>query len=280
MSEVRVRRSRFLVAYWENDRQQLYNYATQRAHAGGPLACAVLDAAPQWTSRDAVRRALPQWDGEVVDGAVHDLAAHGMLDTSDRPPLPVERALRRWAGWNPEAGYFHRATQYQPTPADAANAKTPSATRSGILVARGYPPMVKGYPDRACIDLPTDFASASVAELLNARRTWRAFGERGPTVHEISTLLGLTFGVQCWADMGRDRWVALKTSPSGGARHSLEAYLLAFRVDGLDAGTYHYSPDRHALTPLDGPTPPSLLPAFIPDQPWFHDAPASSRIAR
>ena len=87
----------------------------------------------------------------------------------------------------------------------------------------------------------------------------------------MSTLLGLTFGVQGWLHLGDDRWVALKTSPSGGARHSIEAYLLAFEVEGLARGTYHYAPDAHALTLLGMHTPRALLRDFIPTQPGFHD---------
>jgi SagB-type dehydrogenase family enzyme len=249
--------------------QLVYNYATQQVHPGSPVVSAVLDAAARWTTRDAVRKALSQWDEEVVDRAIDDLLERGSLDEMGRPRGTVERALERWGGWNPVAAFFHRATQRQPT-ADA----TSSSTGDDFLVPWPYPPMVKSYAERTRIELPTDFAAAPVGELLRARRTWRAFGERAPALHEISALLGLTFGVQLWADAGGDRWAALKTSPSAGARHSLEAYLLAFRVDGLDAGTYHYCPDGHALTPLDAATPQSLLETFLPYQPWFRDAPA------
>ncbi len=41
-----------------------------------------------------------------------------------------------------------------------------------------------------------------------------------------------------------------KTSPSGGARHPGEVYLMALRVKGLRAGLYHYHPARHQLTTI------------------------------
>lgn len=41
-----------------------------------------------------------------------------------------------------------------------------------------------------------------------------------------------------------------RSSPSAGARHSLEVYVLASHVSGLAAGAYHYDPFEHALAML------------------------------
>jgi SagB-type dehydrogenase family enzyme len=38
-----------------------------------------------------------------------------------------------------------------------------------------------------------------------------------------------------------------KTSPSGGARHPGEVYVMALRVKGLKPGLYHYHPAHHCL---------------------------------
>ena len=49
------------------------------------------------------------------------------------------------------------------------------------------------------------------------------------TLQEIATLLGLSVGVQKWVRVG-GRDLPLKTSPSGGARHPVEAYVVSRRV--------------------------------------------------
>jgi SagB-type dehydrogenase family enzyme len=84
-------------------------------------------------------------------------------------------------------------------------------------------------------------------------------------------LLGVTFGVQVWAAT-EEGPLALKTSPSGGARHSLEAFVWIRRVDGIDAGLYHYRPDVHALTTLAGRTPPEHVTRWLPTQDAYEGA--------
>ena len=84
--------------------------------------------------------------------------------------------------------------------------------------------------------------------VVGARRTWRRFAARPVPLRALSTLLGLTGGVQSWLIATNNKKVAIKTSPSGGARHSIELYVVALAVDGLRRGVYHYAPGPHALS--------------------------------
>jgi SagB-type dehydrogenase family enzyme len=66
----------------------------------------------------------------------------------------------------------------------------------------------------------------------------------------------------------------LKTSPSGGARHPIEVYVLAVRVKGLPRGLYHYAADTHRLALLRrGATRRQIL-QYLPTQSWFGGAAA------
>jgi SagB-type dehydrogenase family enzyme len=91
---------------------------------------------------------------------------------------------------------------------------------------------------------------------------------------ELSTLLGLTWGTQKWMQVREDLAFRLKTSPSGGACHSLEVYVAAARVKGLDPGLYWYSPDEHALAPLNRAWEPSRWPDALGGQEWTANASA------
>ena len=109
--------------------------------------------------------------------------------------------------------------------------------------SRPPPAPVKAYGTTRRRSLPPARPS-DLTRVLIERRTWRKFGAQPVSIADVGTLLGHTFGVQQWADT-RAGLCALKTSPSGGARHPIEAYLLARRVAGLSRGCYYYDPDAH-----------------------------------
>lgn len=267
MIEPHVRRAPHLVGYWDRDGLALHNYATGTVHRATPRAVEVLDLAARWTDRQTIRDTLSNGSGGEIDRIVDELVERTMLYATDRAPSPAQRSLDAWGSWNPAAGFFHRATR--PLPPASREGANLRARR--VLVERGYPRPLKRFPDRPSLELPPYGRRGRLEEVLLARRTWRSFGSRALELTEISALLGLTFGAQRWVDLGRKRHVMLKTSPSGGARHSIEAYLLSFRVRGLESGTYHYDPDAHSLTGLERATPRSLLEHFIPTQTGFHD---------
>ena len=63
----------------------------------------------------------------------------------------------------------------------------------------------------------------------------------------ISQLLSLVWGVSGYLHSPRFGKLLCKTSPSGGARHPVEVYLMALRIEGLRPGLYHYHPVHHNL---------------------------------
>jgi SagB-type dehydrogenase family enzyme len=130
---------------------------------------------------------------------------------------------------------------------------------------------VKSYPDRTSVDLPPIDGGIHLARVARARRTWRRFSAAPVTLAELSTILGLSLGVQKWVRIaGRD--VALKTSPSGGARHPIEAYAVVRRVRGLQSGIYHSEAGRHAMERLGAAPPAARVKAYMPYSSGFADA--------
>src|SRR5688572_2921518 len=88
-----------------------------------------------------------------------------------------------------------------------------------------------------------------------------------------AAILRLSVGVQKWVRVG-GREIALKTSPSGGARHPVEAYVVVRRVRGLRAGVYHYEAGQHVLERLRGVPPVSRVAAYMPSSGHFARASA------
>ena len=134
------------------------------------------------------------------------------------------------------------------------------------------PAPVKRYRGAAQHPLPPVDASGEFADVLRSRRTWRTFSRRPVTIEQLSTLLGLTFGVQGWLELRGIGRTPLKTAPSGGARHPIEAYVLVRRMQGLKPGLYHYSADRHLLECLSVRKTAEPFTRYLPTQSWFNAA--------
>ena len=123
------------------------------------------------------------------------------------------------------------------------------------------------------MELPRAPMLGELPSLLLARRTWRRFGTGRLALADLAALLQLTWGVHGWIQLPGVGRFALKTSPSGGARHSIEAYVLARKVDGLRRGLYHYNPDTHRLG-LVSQSGPRRVSDYLPGQQWYDDASA------
>jgi len=109
------------------------------------------------------------------------------------------------------------------------------------------------------IELPkpdvTLFEKTSFFSVLKNRKTCRAFNSEFITLKELSLVLYCSFGLihGDWEELEQHNLMQTglrKASPSSGASHSEEAYVVVYRVDGLMQGLYHYRPQDHKLTQL------------------------------
>jgi SagB-type dehydrogenase family enzyme len=271
------RRSPALISYWQDGKLLLENYARREKTEASPLVLEVLDALTDWQSPAALHARLKKIPPASIEDLLQALVSHGLVDRDDDERADGGRtaALDAWKSWSPAASYFHLATK------DVAFTQREEAIRT--LKTRAIesppPPALKESAATVRIALPAPVApqAESFASVLTQRRTWRRFGTRALSLDEIGTLLGMTFGVQDWIDV--DGWgrMPLKTAPSGGARHSIEAYVLVRRIGGLKPGLYHYQPAAHELHLIR--TKPAQaaaadIRAYLPRQDWYGSASA------
>ena len=266
---VRYRRAPHLVAYWRAGSFLLKNYATGRTAAGDPLVCRVLDFCSDWRSEAQIQRDLGRDASPLLAELLGTLVTHSLLHRSDRPIASRERAMHSLDRWNPEAGFFHTATkdvQFWPPRVAKREARLQAARRP-------MPSPVLHVPSAARLALPAPEWKGAFPAVLGARRTWRRFSTQPVTTSELATILALAVGVQKWIGTGRSR-MPLKTSPSGGARHPIECYVVVRRVAGLRAGVYHYAADRHALERVRGPVSRDRIRDYLPQSGYFANASA------
>jgi len=122
-------------------------------------------------------------------------------------------------------------------------------TAPSLMVRGGpVPDAEKPVPSGATVlDLPAPPArlpgkTGGFFDLLGARRSRRGYTAEPLSLQELATLL---WSVQGVVESGRG--FTLRTSPSAGARHPLDTYVLANRVADLPPGLYRYAPSGHRL---------------------------------
>jgi SagB-type dehydrogenase family enzyme len=90
-------------------------------------------------------------------------------------------------------------------------------------------------------DLPVPFD-----RVLYGRRTHRDFTGESVSLTVLATLLSMVLGPVDYIDSGRGA-LYRRTSPSGGSRQELDAYLGLINVTGVAPGWYHYNALEHCL---------------------------------
>ena len=268
---VKLKSSSCQIAYWDGGRLRIANYLTRRTFATNPVTLEVIRffftprtiAAALLEFHSYSRRSVARAILQLIDAQL--LLEQGSAEW-DRDRL-VESA---WAPWLPEGG-FHFMTKDTPyVPAD-----WPIHEKMKTLPKTPPPPQFKRIPGADSIRLPAhEIEADTFFETLHARRTHRAFATGAVSLEDVSNLLQTTWGVQGYFQTNVFGKLPYKTSPSGGARHPIEVYLMALRVAGLKRGLYHYQARDHRLARLPGKSSPRLASAYCADQPHFAGAAA------
>ncbi len=269
-AKILYRRNPHLVCYWEGHKLAFHDYRRRVRFRAEPLACEILHYFHDWKPADGLALRLPDYDPASLRSAVRELAGRGLLESARCKPRPRKKPLA-WREWTPAAAFLHFATKDQLFIADDAQEQRRIRAR-----ARQWPmpSPVKSYPAARRFKLPPPGRQGEFPTVLLGRRTWRQFAHEPVELGQVATLLGLTWGIHGWLDAGLLGRLALKTSPSGGARHPIETYMLALRVDGLPRGLYHYAAHRHQLELLRRGATPGEAGQFLPSQWWFRRAAA------
>lgn len=251
------------MCYWTGE-LVLYNYGTRVATRATPLAIELLDFFGSARSIAQTQRHFSRFPPAQLSRAIRLLERRSLI-------APIEGSRRRaaldgWGAWSPIASLFHFATK------DVAF--LPEEAPGGGIAVSPPPPAVKRYRRAKRVALPAAPHDGELPSVLLARRTWRRFSRRAVTLASVAALLGLTFRLRRRAPIPGGPRMVLRSSPSPGARHALEAYVLVRRVEGLPRGLYHYAADRHQLERLTSTATRKQLLSYLPTQYWYGDAAA------
>jgi SagB-type dehydrogenase family enzyme len=265
------RRAPFLVSYWERGRLIFENYATGARASAAPITSEVLHFFDRWRTAKELFTRLNQYAPGSLEKAIRHLVEHSFLQRSDKEENSIERLLHAWKDWNPSAGFLHFSTRDMPYETDL---RTLDWHVRRFARQKKIPEAAKNYPRAMHTPLPVPRTNGEFGRVLLARRTWRRFSREALALTDLGTLLGLTWGVREWTRVPGVGRFAMKTSPSGGALHSIEAYVVARNVKGIPRGLYHYNWDRHRLELLRLGATPRQIQDYLAGQQWFSGAAA------
>jgi SagB-type dehydrogenase family enzyme len=237
-------RSPNLVAYWQRDTFILEDFGRRQRISANPWIALLLDRFHSPQTAGTVANAFPPFTARSVTRQIHQLRRRRLLlPQRDRAGLlNIPLAWRNCLA----AAYFHFASRdgkyLQPSKAVELLRRR--------LAEEKQPPIFKSYPGRKSIALQRPLRGARVTGLeaaLRDRRTWRSFGPGKVPLQSFSRAIAGTWGQTGWVDAGDLGRLIAKTSPSAGARHPIECYILAWSVAGLAPGAYHFAVGSNSL---------------------------------
>jgi SagB-type dehydrogenase family enzyme len=245
------------------------NYLSNRRTALPPELVAAVSSLDAFADRAdaAARLGL----GQSADALIAQLLDRDVLVAEGSPMADRDERLERSWRWGPEARFFHFSTQGVRFEYDA-EAEEQRLTRQRELEP---PPTPYKHLSAAGLPLPYTFArEGALWEALRQRRTLRRFCREPISRDEFATVLQWTWGKTHELEGPLLGQSVLKTSPSGGARHTIEVYPLVLRVDEVPPGLHHYSVARNDLELLRGGEFEQLAVELCGTQGWVQDAAA------
>jgi SagB-type dehydrogenase family enzyme len=231
----------------------------------------LLDALQTWKTVERLKEELPGWSGSVLRQTLTTLAKARLVHTAVSDYASEQRVGRAWEPWSPWAGAFHFATrdlEYQP-------AHSVDLLFRRLQTKEPQADAFKEYAGASRIALPSPKRlSVPFDSVMLRRRSVRTYAASPIGLEDLATIMYYTWGQTGWIRSRVFGNLVTKTSPSGGARHPIEAYVVARRIDGVKPGIYHYAVRDHALERLSGLPGVEAISKAFPGQPWIAGAPA------
>ena len=272
-SRVAVRRARTVVCYWDGPQLVFSNYRTRTTVTATPVAVLLLTLLNDWRFPTQLPALLPRFDRQNILRSVRRLVRHRLLVEKDTPAAAEDEEVEKsWLPWLPHAGFFHFSTKdvsYESRP------KQLLKMEKALVEGDPQPAFFKSYAGGARIQLRRPNPEPGFPQVLMRRRSRREFSREKITLDSLSKLLFYTWGVTGFLESPVFGRLPLKTSPSSGARHPIEAYVLSVRIEGVKPGLYHYNPRTHCLEKIRALKDSATRAAqYCADQGWARRAAA------
>jgi SagB-type dehydrogenase family enzyme len=275
-SPAQWRRATSIFSYWTEGQFVVENYRTKDVLSASPVTARVLHLFSDWRSLDEVRRELPEYNYRSIQRSVIQLIRSNILLQKNSSQAKEDQQFREsWSSWAPHAAIFHFATKDMPyTTSDEETTKRLQSYKEQSAQPDSFSSL-SGKIGSQTTPLPKIASTNSdFFSVLLRRRTHREFSSTPLDLERLSAMLYYTWGVTGFVNNWLLGALPLKTSPSAGARHPCEVYVVSLRVSGLPRGLYHYAADRHVLERISTETSREKVSEYCAGQAWVKGAAA------
>jgi SagB-type dehydrogenase family enzyme len=272
----RWRRATSIFSYWAEGQFVVENYRTRDVLSANPITARVLHLFGDWRRVDEVCRELPEYNSRSVQRSIRQLVRGGLLVAKgSRQAEEDQQFFESWSSWLPHAAILHFGTKDMPfTNSDEEEIRL-LRSYMGESAQPNFFKSLSGRHSSRTRPLPkVASANSSFINVLLHRRTHREFSPAPLDLERLAALLQYTWGVTGFINNWLLGALPLKTSPSAGARHPCEVYVLALRISGLPKGLYHYGADRHVLERISTQVSREKASEYCAGQTWTEEAAA------
>jgi SagB-type dehydrogenase family enzyme len=266
-----VARNPDLVICWSGRRLFVRDLTKGKTVFAAPEIVPLLHLFGRPRSLESAARSLPGYEPQTVLRGIRDLVRLGFLI----PPRQARGRQSRLSVWrgNLASAHYHAACRDLPFLESPASIEDFLRT---YVATRRRPQFFKRYPSSPHRLLPRRKPAAGDAagleSVLLTRRTVREFSPKAVPFEDLAAIVRGTWGQTGWLDGGVLGRFAAKTSPSAGALHPIECYVLAWNVRGLRAGIYHYDVAGDELRRLRSGPPRRAAVRAASGQRWIGGA--------
>lgn len=269
---MRWRRVASVFCYWSEGQFVAENYRTRLALSANPVTARVLHIFDEWCTLEDAHRKLPEYKRQSLRRSIQQLTRKGLLvREGSRQAAEEQRFAEAWSSWLPHAAILHFGTKDAPY---SASQRLIDKQLRLYLEQSPQPAFFKPAKGKV-LSLPErELPDSELTRVLLRRQTHREFSPGKLELKDLSALLWYTWGVKGFLTSPLLGRLPRKTSPSAGARHPCEVYVLARRVKTLRPGLYHYAPDTHALEQVSAGVLRGRASQYCAGQKWVDKAAA------
>lgn len=260
--DMRVKAASTLVYSPEGDALVGCNFLTKQVFHCEVETLRLLSDLSEWTDATDLAQRYELSVPETRDLLQRLIDVSALVRADSAEALREDDFAAHWA-WSVPTALMHFTLEDRPFMAleEAEDRQVEKASLGNL------PELARTNRDLAeVVELPDPFETSALLRFMAGRRTVRGATAAPITLSQLSETLFAGLGI-LGETTNRAGRLPLKLTPSGGARNPYEAYVFAYRIEGLEPGIYHYSASEHTL----GRVPSDVLPSggeVIGGQDW------------